>query len=1027
MNEARIEMLPAGTTGELCNFEPVAHVPAWSRFDERWYLGEYPAAPEQMRAAGLADLETFYRQYGARLGHSPNMFFDERYYLDTNADVAALVIRGTIASGYSHYCAEGFHDRSPHWLFSEGFYLSSNPDVSRGLLDRHGLINGYDHYLSFGDGEFRSGHWLFDPMLYRYNKPEEDRSPATAGGSFLQFLTGGCIAGSFARISWYFDPVWYLQTYPDVRSAIAAGTSRCALHHYLTNSRPQDYQPLQWFSEEYYAATYPDVQGAVVSGRFRNNYEHFLKHGAQERRRPHADIDLLHYYLSGRVQADLEGGAFRDAFAHWLKHLASGQLGRTAAPIDELQCKQLFARAAEAMLPQLARDGLDFRIPAGVAAALSVIVVLHNQFALTMMAMASLRANFPGAIELILVDSGSSDETRHVERHITGAKLIRFPYNAGFVESCNAALGEVTAPALLYLNNDLLLGINACQRAIDRLFSEPSIAAVGAKCIRTNGQLQEAGSIIWRDGTTYGYLRDSEPNIPEANFLRDVDFCSGAFLMFRTALVKQLGGFDDDYRPAYYEEADLCVRLRKSGYRIVYDPSVVIQHFEYGSADAAASSRLMLRNHKIFLSKHMDWLRYQHPPRLRNAVHARSPRPRIQPRGATTGDIAAPGESLRILLIEDRIPLRNLGAGYVRSNDIIHSMAALGHQVSVFPIYKATASPIEIYRDMPETAEILYERGMEALPGFIEERAGYFDVVWIGRTHNLERLLPMLGDASSFLPAHGFVLDTEAIAAPRTAEQNRVLGLPQPDTLDQALKRELACAYFCQKIIAVSEADAVLVRRSGHSNVSVLGHLKQPTPTRSTWSKRSGLLFLGAIHDPNSPNHDSLEWFIERVLPLLDQRLPSDVRFTVAGFVRRGIDVSALARHPRVDLIGSVEDLEALYDHHRVFIAPTRFAGGIPFKVHEAAAFGLPVVATALLCNQVGWIDQAEIMNGGTDDPARFAEGVLRLYEDPETWNTVRRGALRRLVHENSQALYLDSLRDILHDVRTSGGSPGRQ
>ena len=184
MNEARIEMLPAGTTGELCNFEPVAHVPAWSRFDERWYLGEYPAAPEQMRAAGLADLETFYRQYGARLGHSPNMFFDERYYLETNADVAALVIRGTIASGYSHYCAEGFHDRSPHWLFSEGFYLSSNPDVSRGLLDRHGLINGYDHYLSFGDGEFRSGHWLFDPMLYRYNKPEEDRSPATAGGSF---------------------------------------------------------------------------------------------------------------------------------------------------------------------------------------------------------------------------------------------------------------------------------------------------------------------------------------------------------------------------------------------------------------------------------------------------------------------------------------------------------------------------------------------------------------------------------------------------------------------------------------------------------------------------------------------------------------------------------------------------------------------------------------------------------------------------------------------------------------------------
>ncbi|TLU71386.1 glycosyltransferase [Lichenicoccus roseus] len=1028
VNELRIEIIKA-EAAVTPGYEPDLRPASWSHFDRAWYLGEYPAALEQMKAAGLADVEAFYRQYGASLGHSPNLYFDEAYYMDSNPDVAALVARGTIASGFSHYCNGGYHDRSPHWLFSESFYLSSNADISRGVLDRHGLLNGYDHYLTLGDREFRSGHWFFDPMLYRSNKPEEDRSTASAGGSFEQFLQGGCIAGTFARVSWYFDAAWYLATYPEVAACVASGAYRCALHHYLTNRRPQDYLPLEWFSETYYAATYPDVQGAVENGRFRNTYEHFIKHGAGERRRPHADIDLLHYYLSGRVQADLEGGAFRDAFAHWLSRLATGSLGRVAEPIAELQCKQLFARAAEAMLPQLARDGLDFRLAAGVAPLLSVIVVLHNQFALTMMAMASPRSNFPGPIELILVDSGSSDETRHIERHIAGAVLIRFAYNAGFVESCNSALAQVSAPALLYLNNDLLLGINACQRALDRLFSEPSIAAVGAKCIRTNGQLQEAGSIIWRDGTTYGYLRDADPNAPEANFLREADFCSGAFLMFRTALVKQLGGFDDDYRPAYYEEADLCVRLRKAGYRILYDPSVVIQHFEYGSANAAASSRLMLRNHKIFLSKHMDWLRYQHPPRLRNAVHARSPRrgtAAIATPPGSDDDTAAGSPALRILFIEDRIPLRNLGAGYVRSNDIIQSMAALGHQVSIFPIYKATASPIEIYRDMPETAEVLYERGMETLPAFIEERAGFFDIVWIGRTHNLERLLPILGDGSNFLPQHGFVLDTEAIAAPRTAEQNRVLGLPQTVSLDEALKRELQCAYFCQKIIAVSEADAALVRRAGHSNVAVLGHLKQPAATPSSWSQRSGLLFLGAIHDPNSPNHDSLEWFIEQVLPLLDSRLAPGVRFTVAGFVRRGIDLSALARHPRVDLIGAVDDLEALYDRHRVFVAPTRFAGGIPFKVHEAAAFGLPVVATRLLCDQVGWTDQADIMNGGTDDPARFADRVLRLYENSETWNTVRRGALRRLLHENSQALYLDSLRDILHDTH-AGGSPAWQ
>ena len=152
------------------------------------------------------------------------------------------------------------------------------------------------------------------------------------------------------------------------------------------------------------------------------------------------------------------------------------------------------------------------------------------------------------------------------------------------------------------------------------------------------------------------------------------------------------------------------------------------------------------------------------------------------------------------------------------------------------------------------------------------------------------------------------------------------------------------------------------------------------------------------------------------MLPLLDARLPPDARFTVAGFVRRGIDLSALGRHPRVDLVGAAHDLASLYDSHRVFIAPTRFAGGIPFKVHEAASYGLPVVATDLLCRQVGWTPGSEIIAGGTDDPHAFARAVLSLYDNAHTWNTIRDNALARLERENNHTHYIDSLRSILHD-----------
>ncbi len=63
--------------------------------------------------------------------------------------------------------------------------------------------------------------------------------------------------------------------------------------------------------------------------------------------------------------------------------------------------------------------------------------------------------------------------------------------------------------------------------------SSDKIGAVGGKIIRANGQLQEAGSIIWDDGTTTGYLRDASPLAPEANYVRDVDYCSAVFLLCR--------------------------------------------------------------------------------------------------------------------------------------------------------------------------------------------------------------------------------------------------------------------------------------------------------------------------------------------------------------------------------------------------------------------------------------------------------------------------------------------------------------
>ncbi|HQT38662.1 MAG TPA: glycosyltransferase [Acidocella sp.] len=967
----------------------------WAVFDAAWYRAQHPDLEQQMAAAEIADVYEFYIKVGQSLRHAPNPFFDEAWYVATYQDVAEMVAAGTFSSGFEHYTAIGHADRSPHWLFSDRYYLLSNTDITRTRLDEAGLINGYAHYLANGDKEYRAGHLFFDPTLYAAAKQGE----VLAEGPFTDFVYDGCKAGSSVKLSYYFDPVWYLQTYPQVAVDIAAGLWVCALQHYLFNKTPRQFDPNRYFSESFYASVHVDIITPLEAGQFRNGFDHFIQFGVFESRKPHPDIDLAAYFRSVSVQADIQNGLCRDVFAHYVRSLEHGRPPEDKIDVNELTSKALFAARARSLRPLFARQPIDFTL-AGLPI-ISVIMVMFNQLDLTLNALDSLRHCYGGPIDLILVDSGSADESRHVERYVTGAKIVRFSHNIGFVEACNAALSNVAAPVTLFMNNDVLLERGAIAAVLNRLATADDIGAVGGKIIRTNGKLQEAGCIIWRDGSTEGYLRDADPNVPEANFVRDVDFCSGVFLAVRSDVLKSLGGFDVTFKPAYFEEIDLCIRLHQAGYRVVYDPAIMVVHQEYSSGDPAIAAAMMAQNHPKFRKKNLEYLRTKYPRNRDLLAHARSPK--------VSGN--------RILFIEDRVPLRHLGSGFTRSNDIIRTMATLGHQVSVFPIYQPIESILDIYPDFPDTVEIIHDRELKDLGEFLKDRSGYFDILWIARTHNAERLLDILLAASAHLPINNIVLDTEAVAAPRLAGRDILQGRTPAVALEKAVQQELASAYFCQKIVAVNDRDAEIIRQAGFKDVSILGHVQTIAPTAKPFTERHDMLFVGAIHDQESPNLDGLEWFVNEVLPLLNGKLPDEVGFTIAGYVNRRIDMSVFGRARRVRLRGPVDDLVQVYNNHRIFVAPTRYAGGIPFKLHEAASYGLPIVASTLLCQQVGWRGDVELLAASVTDPHEFATQIVKLYTDETLWNQMRQGALARLAVENSPQFYRERLAGILKDV----------
>jgi glycosyltransferase involved in cell wall biosynthesis len=224
------------------------------------------------------------------------------------------------------------------------------------------------------------------------------------------------------------------------------------------------------------------------------------------------------------------------------------------------------------------------------------------------------------------------------------------------------------------------------------------------------------------------------------------------------------------------------------------------------------------------------------------------------------------------------------------------------------------------------------------------------------------------------------------------------------------MREEADIASVADYVVAVSEADGEEFRRHGIKNVCIIGHSLPPEPTPRSFDERKGFLFVGAIHDEASPNGDSVIWFLEEILPKIQAKLGSDIPITIVG-VNKSTRVRQLATHS-VKITGHVPDLTDLYDAARVFVAPTRYAAGIPHKVHEAAARGLPVVATPLLAAQLGWHDSDPFFVG--DSAESFAQKCVELHTNGAVWEKLRNASLDRIRRECSVESFEASVKDCL-------------
>lgn len=564
------------------------------------------------------------------------------------------------------------------------------------------------------------------------------------------------------------------------------------------------------------------------------------------------------------------------------------------------------------------------------------------------------------AFEVILVDDCPAEPVLWTIPESGGLRKISNSENLGFLLTCNRGAAVARGEYLCFLNSDTIVSARWLRSLVETLEGVPDAGLAGSMLLNVDGTIQDAGWRIMRNGWGHSIGRNGDPRTGSYTYRREVDCVTGASFAIRRSVFEGVGGFDQDYAPAFYEEFDLAFRLKRNGLKTIYEPRSRVLHLGSASYGPELRDRLSSLNHGKFIQRFAAELEHQ-PDAISDEF--------------ALMDMS--GARPTILVIDNDVPRPDRHAGDVTMSQYLGMLVSSGWRVVFGPV-KGRADG--------STAEAVENLGIELIrpPVTIEQwladHGDHVRKVWIARPEIASEFLDVLRSRTTAQIVY-YTHDLHSVRMEREAALRN----------DPALREEADSMRELERNIFRSVDRVSSPSPDEYNTIRTLAPDVPISTIPPYFYKDSDILHYGpehfaALRDivfiggfPHIPNVDAALFIAHEIMPLVWKEKP-EARLLLVGY-NPPPEVLGLAGE-RVIVTGQVPKIEPYFAGARVMLAALRYGAGLKGKVVEAMRLGVPVVTTPIGAEGIG-------LENGRDafiatDPQDLADAVVRLMGDAE-------------------------------------------